>query len=215
MELSFISSLVENQTIMEFVRLGILYAHLIACCVAIGSILSSDFAMLKALIKQEKSPVAESAHMQHLQTTVFWALVLLWITGLAIIGVDMLGKGAEYLLNPKLQAKIAVVMLLTLNGIFLHHKVLPAIQKAGCLLSMSFDKRTFALLAGVVSGVSWFYAAFLGIGRALSWKYSLVEILIMYPLLIAGGFMMMVLITQWAKEREEGGEVLLQMQPAR
>ncbi|MCY1541790.1 hypothetical protein D9M68_774930 [compost metagenome] len=63
--------------------------------------------------------------------------------------------------------------------------------------------RMFALFAGALSGVSWFYAAMLGVGRPLSWKYSLTEILAAYPVLIIGGFIMMALLTQWAKKREE------------
>ncbi|HSV61072.1 MAG TPA: hypothetical protein VLJ19_19435, partial [Variovorax sp.] len=45
------------------------------------------------------------------------------------------------------------------------------------------------------SGVSWLYAAMLGVGRPLSWKYSLLELMAAYPLLIAGGFMTMLAVT--------------------
>jgi ABC-type phosphate transport system permease subunit len=50
--------------------------------------------------------------------------------------------------------------------------------------------------------VSWFYAAMLGVGRPLAWKYSLVELLAAYPVLIVGGFGMMVLLTVWAKNKD-------------
>ncbi|MNC19913.1 hypothetical protein D3C75_678530 [compost metagenome] len=59
-----------------------------------------------------------------------------------------------------------------------------------------------ALFSGALSGVSWFYAAMLGVGRPLAWKYSLVELLAAYPVLIVGGFGMMVLLTAWAKDRD-------------
>ncbi|MNC10163.1 hypothetical protein D3C75_578000 [compost metagenome] len=59
-----------------------------------------------------------------------------------------------------------------------------------------------ALFSGALSGVSWFYAAMLGVGRPLAWKYSLVELLAAYPVLIVGGFGMMVLLTTWAKNRD-------------
>ncbi|MNF69181.1 hypothetical protein D3C84_510560 [compost metagenome] len=108
----------------------------------------------------------------------------------------------EYFLNPKLQAKIGIVVLLTFNGILLHSAVLPALKKAGSLLKLSFSLRMLALFSGALSGVSWFYAAMLGIGRPLAWKYSLVELLAAYPVLIVGGFGMMVLLTAWAKDRD-------------
>lgn len=203
MEFTIITSFFEQKTTMEFMRLGIVYAHLIACCVAIGMVLTSDFAMIKELFKGGKSHLQDASHMESLQKTVSGALAVLWITGLAIIWVDIGDKGLSYLLNPKLQAKIAIVMLLTFNGMLLHSLVLPALQKAGSLLKLEFNMRMFALFAGALSGVSWFYAAMLGVGRPLSWKYSLTEILAAYPLLIIAGFMAMALLTQWAKNREE------------
>jgi len=37
----------------EFTRMGILFLHLIACCVAIGLVLMSDVDMVKRLIKAD------------------------------------------------------------------------------------------------------------------------------------------------------------------
>jgi hypothetical protein len=146
--------------------------------------------------------------MESLQKSFSAALAVLWGSGVAIIWLDISASGLSYLLNPKLQAKIAIVMLLTFNGMLLHGLVLPALQKAGSLLKLNFSMRMFALFAlfaGALSGVSWFYAAMLGIGRPLSWKYSLTEILAAYPVMIVGGFIAMVLLTQWAKKREAAG----------
>lgn len=202
MDFTTITALLEQKTTMEFMRLGIVYAHLIACCVAIGMVLTSDFAMIKELFKGGNSHLQDRDHMQSLQKSVSAALAVLWLSGVAIIWVDINASGLSYLLNPKLQAKIAIVMLLTFNGRLLHGLVLPALQKAGSLLKLDFSMRMFALFAGALSGVSWFYAAMLGVGRPLSWKYSLAEILAAYPVMIVGGFIAMVLLTQWAKARE-------------
>ncbi|UTW09187.1 hypothetical protein [Pseudomonas benzenivorans] len=202
MDFTIITALFEQKTTMEFMRLGIVYAHLIACCVAIGMVLTSDFAMIKELFKGGKSHLQDSQHMESLQKSVSAALAVLWVSGVAIIWLDINANGLSYLLNPKLQAKITIVMLLTFNGMLLHGLVLPALQKAGSLLKLNFSMRMFALFAGALSGVSWFYAAMLGVGRPLSWKYSLTEILAAYPVMIVGGFAAMVLLTQWAMKRE-------------
>ncbi|MNM67968.1 hypothetical protein D3C81_795150 [compost metagenome] len=186
----------------EYIRLGVVYFHLIACCVAIGLVLTSDIAMVKQLLKGDVSGHHDDAHLESLQKTVSLALVALWITGIGIIGIDYAGKGMEYFLNPKLQAKIGIVVLLTFNGFLLHSAVLPALKKAGSLLKLSFNLRMLALFSGALSGVSWFYAAMLGVGRPLAWKYSLVELLAAYPVLIVGGFAMMVLLTAWAKNKD-------------
>ncbi|HKU25247.1 MAG TPA: hypothetical protein VJQ54_07220, partial [Candidatus Sulfotelmatobacter sp.] len=102
---------------------------------------------------------------------------------------------------------IGIVVLLTFNGFLLHSAVLPALKKAGSLLKLSFSLRMLALFSGALSGVSWFYAAMLGVGRPLAWKYSLVELLAAYPVLIVGGFGAMVLLTAWAKRRDAEGHM--------
>ena len=202
MELGILSS-----PAAEYIRLGVVYFHLIACCVAIGLVLTSDIAMVKQLLKGDVSGHHDDAHLESLQKTVSLALVALWITGIGIIGIDYAGKGTEYFLNPKLQAKIGIVVLLTFNGFLLHSAVLPALKKAGSILKLSFNLRMLALFSGALSGVSWFYAAMLGVGRPLAWKYSLVELLAAYPVLIVGGFAMMVLLTVWAKNKNAEGRM--------
>lgn len=189
---------------MEFIRMAIVYPHLLACCIAVGLVLTSDFAMVVDLFRSVPETPRQREHLQQLQTTVLWALVVLWITGIAIISFDASSKGLSYFLNPKLQAKIGVVVLLTINGGLLHRAVLPALQRAGSLLNLPLRPRMLAVFAGVVSGVSWLYAAMLGIGRPLNWKYSLVEILGAFPLLVAGGFVTMLALTALAKARQGG-----------
>ena len=202
MDLSMFSS-----STVEYVRLGVVYFHLIACCVAIGLVLTSDVAMVKQLLKGDASGHHDDAHMESLQKTVVLALWALWITGIGIVGIDYAGKGMEYFLNPKLQAKIGIVVLLTFNGFVLHSAVLPALKKAGSILNLSFNLRMLALFSGALSAVSWFYAAMLGVGRPLAWKYSLVELLAAYPVLIVGGFATMVLLTAYAKNKGTEGRL--------
>lgn len=186
---------------MELLRLMIVYPHLIACCVAIGLVLMNDIAMVKNFFTGEDTSHYNDNRLSELQKPVSLALIALWITGIAIISLDASVKGCTYFLNPKLQAKVGIVMLLTLNGLVLHSTVMPAMQKAGSLLNLPFGQRLYAIFTGVVSGVSWLYAALLGMGHSLSWKYSLLEILAAYTFLIAGGFSMMLLLTAWLKHR--------------
>lgn len=188
---------------MDLLRMAIVYPHLIACCVAIGLVLTSDIALIRQLINGHSPTQHDDQHMASLQKTVSLALIALWITGISIIALDMSSKGWSYLMNPKLQAKILIVTLLTFNGFILHSTVIPAMKKVGSLLDLALSQRLLALFSGVISGVSWFYAAMLGIGRPLNWKYSLLEILLAYPLLIAAGFVSMLALTAWAKQRHQ------------
>jgi len=192
-------SLIEHKEFMEFLRLGVVYVHLLACCVAIGLVLTSDIAMVRDILKRKVFTEHDNAHMESLQKSVVVALICLWATGAAIIGIDYLDKGMEYFMNPKLHAKVIIVVLLTYNGILLHRLVLPAMQKAGSLLELGFSARMLALFCGSLSAVSWLYAAMLGVGRPLAWKYSLSDLLMAYPVLIMFGFLTMLALTQRAK----------------
>lgn len=196
-----ISALQQKETV-ELMRLGIVYVHLIACCVAVGLVLTSDIAMVKQLLKGEGSKQC-SEHLEHLKNVVGLSLVVLWISGIAIIALDASSAGMQYFLNPKLQAKISIVVLLTINGVVLHNLVLPALQKTGSLFKLPVSMRNLAIFAGAVSGVSWFYAALLGVGRPLAWKYSLVELMAAYPLMIAGGALAMLTLINWSMSRSE------------
>lgn len=184
-------------------RLGIVYIHLIACCVAIGLVLTSDMTFVTQLLKGDTRQ--EPGQLTVLQKTVSIALAVLWFTGIAVVTLDASLSGWSYYLNPKIQAKVVIVCLLTLNGLVLHNAVLPALKKAGALLNLSVSRRVLALFAGSVSAVSWFYAAMLGIGRPLNWKYPLTDLLAMYPMFIAAGFFTMLLLTAWAKYRSTAG----------
>lgn len=193
---------------IEFTRMAVVYLHLIACCVAIGLVLTSDIAMVKQLFRANPHEKLDAKHLSNLQKTVSFALLALWVTGVGVISLDVSLKGLEYFSNPKLQAKIAIVCFLTLNGLILHNYVLPLMQKAGSLLKLSFNQRMVAIFAGALSGVSWFYAAMLGIGRPLNWKYSLFDILAAYPVLIVGGFASMMLLTAWSQRKASIGTVI-------
>ncbi|MHC8401674.1 hypothetical protein ACYZTX_19960 [Pseudomonas sp. MDT1-17] len=202
MAINTIMSLLENKEFMEFLRMGVIYVHLVSCCVAIGLVLTSDIAMVRDLFKRKTFTEHDNAHMESLQKSVITALIALWVTGAAIIGIDYLEKGMNYFMNPKLHAKVIIVVLLSYNGLLLHRLVLPALQKAGSLLNLGFNARMLALFCGSLSAVSWMYAAMLGVGRPLAWKYSLSELLMAYPLLIALGFLTMLALTQRLKPQD-------------
>ncbi len=190
---------------MELLRLGVVYVHLIACCVAIGLVLTSDLRMVKHLVTGDDASQHDADQLSSLQSTISKALIVLWITGAALIWIDVADKSLSYFNNPKIQAKIGLVVLLTLNGVALHSVVMPALKRVGSLLQLEFNTRMLAIFSGAVSAVSWFYAAMLGVGRPLAWKYSLVELLAAYPVLVAAGFAVMAALTTWAKNRESDG----------
>lgn len=134
-------------------RAILIYAHLLAFAAAVAAIAFGDFAIFAgqrvntALLKQ-------SARIVSL------ALAALWMTGLGIIWLDTRFALDAIAGKPKLLAKLAVVSLLSLNGVLLHRLALPRITR-----SRSGAARAAALpvVLGGVSAASWGYAAFLGV----------------------------------------------------
>lgn len=182
----------------DFARLAVIFLHVIACCWAIGLVFMSDLAVFKQLLAGDSVTRADPKQLNTLHHMVSVALAALWITGCLVVALDVSQQGTHYFSNPKLQAKIGVVILLTINGFALHRFALPLLKRHGNLLRMSFFDCLTCTFLGAASGVSWLYAALLGVGRALSWKFSVVEILFAYPLLIAGGFVGMAFLVFWA-----------------
>lgn len=199
-----LTSLIQNETFMELLRMGIVYVHLLACCVAVGLVLTSDISMAKKMLKHGAAATFDKPHFNSLQKVVSLSLAILWLTGISIIGLDVSGAGLEYFNNPKIQAKIIIVSLLTLNGILLHNTVMPLMLKAGSMLRMTPNAQMLAVTSGTFSAVSWFYAAMLGIARPLSWKYSLTEVMAFYPLLIVAGITGMLALISVARRRDNG-----------
>lgn len=192
---------------LDLLRMGIVYLHLLACCIAIGTVFMSDLQMVHKLIRGVDDAQAPE-HLWTLHRTLSYALAALWITGAGLVGFDVWMKDAGVLMNPKLQAKVAVVVLLTLNGVVLHRSVIPALTRAGSLMRMEVGPRLFAVLVGATSAGCWLYAALLGVGRPLNWQFSLAKIMSGLPLLVGAGFLGMSLLTVIARQAHGGPPAL-------
>lgn len=146
----------------------IVYAHLLAACVAVGVLLIQDL----ALAKSKGSRLSETAIKELTKSAdiMFIALVVLWISGLALVLVGYIDNPQQYLLNEKLWAKFTVVSVLTLNGIALHYFSFPRMISSRGLLGQPAIEQILMALTGAVSTVSWLFACYLGIAR--NWNYT-------------------------------------------
>ncbi|MEN0035461.1 MAG: DUF2214 domain-containing protein [Cellvibrio sp.] len=146
----------------------IVYAHLLAACVAVGLLLIQDLALAKtrgkvlsALAKKELTKAAD---------IMFIALIALWITGLALVLQGYMENPQQYLMNEKLWAKFTVVAVLTLNGVALHYYSFPHVTCARGFISVPRHEQILVALTGAISSTSWLFACYLGIARP--WNYT-------------------------------------------
>lgn len=164
----------------------IVYAHLLAACVAIGILLIQDL----ALAKSKGSPLSATAIKDLTKSAeiMFIALILLWISGLTMVLLGYLENPQQYLMNPKLWAKFTVVSVLTLNGIVLHYFSFPRVTSRKGLLGLPTFEQILVVLTGALSSVSWLFACYLGIARNWNYTTDYSFVMFIYSGLLVGAF---------------------------
>lgn len=194
----------------------IVYAHLLAACVAIGILLIQDL----ALAKSKGSPLSATAvkDLTKSAEVMFVALVVLWISGLSLVLLGYLENPQQYLMNEKLWAKFTVVSVLTLNGIALHYFSFPRVTSRRGLLGLPTFEQILVVLTGALSSVSWLFACYLGIARP--WNYTVDYSLIMfiYSGLLVGAFIVAGEVLRAMRKAEPEPPILsepIRMNPSR
>jgi len=160
-------SLLESQAVL---RLAVLFLHIVAVCVATGAVILQDAALVRTG-RLDFGQLTQTANLVKL------CLVALWISGLSIIWIDTGGNFALVLDKPKLVSKLAVVVLLTLNGALLHAVAFPALMSRR---PPSHRRATLCAVLGAVSSATWLYAAFLGIAHPIEKQLGVAGFLAMY-----------------------------------
>jgi hypothetical protein len=145
---------------MELIRMFLVLGHLAALMAAAIAVAFGDFALLGR--RQIQGDLLHSA-----SKAVAIALGALWLTGLGIIYVDTHFALAAMLAKPKLLAKLTVVLLLTLNGVFMHAKVLPALQRVYAR-AQGLVVAQRATRVGAISAAGWVFGVFLGVAKPLA-----------------------------------------------
>ncbi|MFT3856606.1 MAG: hypothetical protein QM742_03545 [Aquabacterium sp.] len=187
-------------TFDEILKTSLVFAHFFASAVALAAILRADFFILT---RYGSALTAKScARIHGVKRVVGPALLVLWLTGLAICFHGYLHAPA-YLTNQKLWMKVMVVLTLTLNGWFLHRHAFRHIRPGVCLAELAPRTRRGLIAMGSLSSGSWLFACFLGIARALNNKPNLVDLagvyLLMLGLVFAGGVLVTHMLDTWGR----------------
>lgn len=155
----------------------LLYGHMITFALALAEVLRADWRMLHSTRLDIEGLVQASRRLK-------WFLLLLWATGLPLVGFSLDGNFTALGLEPKLLTKIIVVVALTLNGALLHHIVFPMVKgrrgtpRLGAVVSS---------VLGAISTASWLYASFVGAARLIAPKMSMTDFMGLYLAILIGG----------------------------
>ena len=139
----------------------LVFAHLLAASMALGAIVATDLRLLSKLA-QDRTRIAPPN--EFVARIVVVALGVLYATGAAIVWQGAVER-AEYLDNPKLQAKLVLVVLLTINAFVLHRLTFPRLARGRRVARWHASDW---IVIGIPVGVSnflWMFVAFLGVAR--------------------------------------------------
>ncbi len=178
-------------------RTALLLAHLAGLVVGLGAALLMEIRLLPHL-KARPLERRDLAWLETGGTCVKVGLALLWLSGAGLVALGWL-KNPDILLNPKLHAKLVIVVLLTANGWVLHQLVLPYLRsRVGHTILGGASRAQLAGLMGsaALSLVSWQAAAYLGMARELNFTVAAADILGFYALLVAAAWGLAT-VTNW------------------
>lgn len=155
----------------EWLRLSLLYAHLLLSMLALARVLAADLGLVTGKLSREA--LHSTVH------SIVWLLLGLWISGLAIIWLDTGFAPALLAERSKLVLKLLSVTVLTLNGALLHNLAFPILMS-----NEPLNLRASMLLAvtGSLSTLHWLLAAFIGVSKPLG-KLPLDLLLVSYAML--------------------------------
>jgi len=159
--------------------------HLLGMCFGLGGATMLDLWILRWMRKG--SLPAEIGRIFHfISEAVTIGLCLLWLSGLGFLALYAM-ESPEKFENPKLWAKVIVVIVLTINGLIIHAFVLPEALRdlsRPLLFGVSRTRAALFLASGAISGVSWYTAFAFGLFRELNNSVTLTLLVIMWLTLI-------------------------------
>lgn len=147
--------------------------HLIGLCFGLGGATMLDFWILRWM-RWGGLPVEIARTFLFVSKVVSVGIALLWISGLGFLLIYAI-ESPEKLANPKIWAKVAIVLALTANGLLIHALVLPRVLvdvSRPMFEGVSHWTTIVFLISGAVSGVSWYAAFALGVMRELNGRVS-------------------------------------------
>jgi hypothetical protein len=178
--------------------------HLIGLVVGLGSVTTLDIYLLKFL--RGDTVTKSDAHLVDLVAKLAGiGLLCLWISGIGFLIYASVMGNLQPLTSPKVQAKLLVVGILTVNGAFLHFKVLPQVERAvgRPLFCRSGERsdRIWMRVCGAVSAASWWTPFFLGTIRELNFAAPIWVFLGAYAVVLAACLAGFTFIEHYLSER--------------
>jgi hypothetical protein len=162
-------------TVLSLLHQGLLFGHVIAFAMTLAAVLREDL----RLVQTQR---IDAPRLLHTARAVSIGLSALWASGLMLVAIDSATSIGPWLPSAKLQAKLIVVSVLTVNGWALHAWVFPRLADG----ALHIDRSLWPAAAlGALSSASWVTASFVGVARVVSPWLSLAGFMALYGAVVA------------------------------
>ncbi len=157
-----------SELTVSYWRTALRLAHFTGLVLGFGGAVFIDLLLHRFLRRDLTRDAYET--VVHSSRYVSVGLALLWLSGLGFLALYALAEPAK-LSNPKILAKVTIVAVLTLNGCFVHRRVIPFLRgQIGQPLAagMAANARGSMAACAAISGVSWAVPVVLGAAPQLN-----------------------------------------------
>lgn len=150
----------------------ILVLHIMAVMVAVGTVTVTDYLHILG-IRDPKLERRSLSIFPYLSRLIVMSLFFIYITGTLLV----INK-PELLMSPLFLTKIALVVVVTINGFILHHWIFPDVEKRSRTGKYSKAQIKKAAFFGSLSVVTWYAIVTLSITKTEG--YGVIDFLIVY-----------------------------------
>jgi hypothetical protein len=149
---------------------AVLFIHVIVFALTLSAVLREDWRLL--VTRRIDTP-----RLVRAARAVSIGLAMLWSSGLALVALSAATSDGPWMPSVKLQAKLIVVSVLTVNGWALHAWVFPRLWGVAVRINRSLWP---AAALGAISSASWVTASFVGVARVVSPWLTLAGFMALY-----------------------------------
>jgi hypothetical protein len=160
---------------LSVLQQALLFIHVIVFAMTLAAVLREDLRLVQ-------TRRIDSPRLLHTARAVSIGLSALWASGLMLVAIDAVKSVGPWWPSAKLQAKLIVVGVLTLNGWALHAWVFPRLWDGAVRIDRSLWP---AAALGAISCASWVTASFVGVARVVSPWLSLAGFMALYGAVVA------------------------------
>jgi hypothetical protein len=160
--------------------------HFIGLAFGIGAATMLDLIVLRFFIGKRISSAAFDI-FKFGSSIVSFGICTLWLSGIGFLLFYAAFEPIK-LTNEKVWAKMAIVLILTINGFIIHKTILPAVKAQvgrSIFEGMNMGKRRTLVCVGTISVVSWYAPLIIANLSSLNFTVPALQILMAYALVLA------------------------------